>query len=488
MDRLHYAQVCIEVKLDTVLPSKIFLSKLSVNEEESVVEVEVELPGKLSRINRGGYNPALCQSLSVSHPMDRNLESKGTSVPPSMDKPIGLQQNAPGNASEMCQSDAIMCSEVPGEMDRNQVGFDVEKQSTKPCEQVPCLGRLELGSATDGVCDEAPVCRVDLDSDLMPQNKAPNESVVLDACSDLVMSGSCRSASTVQSDEVPSSVSHSKLMPPRSGCSHPVVFKISKLAPVVADEVPVVAGPKLAPCPVGKVKVGEENDAPSPHLALCTLSTPLDIMHQIKHCPQGGLGMDGKFPIVPLSIHDPASSMLAGNHKLGDMHPTDAVIDESLADDSSPSQHAAPANQHGKGPGSAQLALVFHQERQPASFAEVLRCGPVAAVEGLLGAAMDVVSSGLPTEDEFEDDPAVDSSHSPHDAHYVHHDKAPALELDLDLTPNSITHLSSKYSLDAAVLEGLNTITPKGSSGRRSRGPGTGRFQGGVDPDNLSKC
>ncbi|GMH07478.1 hypothetical protein Nepgr_009318 [Nepenthes gracilis] len=386
----------------------------------------------------------------------------------------------------MCQSDAIMCSEVPGEMDRNRVGFDVEDQSTKPCEQVPCLGRPELGSATDGVCDEAPVCRVDLYSNLMPQNKAPNESVVLDACSDLVTLCFTASSCPGPFDEAPSSVSHSKLMPPRSGCSHPVVFRISKLAPVAADEVSMVAGPKLAPCPVGKVKVGEENDAPSPYLAPYTLSTPLDIMHQIKHCPQGGLGMDGKFPIVPLSIHDPASYVLAGNHKLGDTHPTDAVIDKSLTDDSSPSQHAAPTNQHGKDPGSAQLAFVFHQERQPASFAEVLRCGLVAAVEGIL--AMDAVSSGLPTEAEFEDDPAVDSSHSPRDAHYVHHDKAPALEVDLDLTPNSITRLSSKYSLAAAGLERPDTITPSGSSGRRSRGPGTDCFQGGVNPDNLSKC
>ncbi|GMH11746.1 hypothetical protein Nepgr_013587 [Nepenthes gracilis] len=52
---------------------------------------------------------------------------------------------------------------------------------------------------------------------------------------------------------------------------------------------------------------------------------------------------------------------------------------------------------------------------------------------------------------------------SPHDAHYAHHVKAPALEVDLDLTPNSITHLSSKYSLDAAGLVGPDTITPRGS-------------------------
>ncbi|GMH16187.1 hypothetical protein Nepgr_018028 [Nepenthes gracilis] len=378
MDRLYYARVCVEVKLDAVLPTKILLSKRSTNEEESVVEVEVELPGELSRSSRGGYNSALCKTLSVSRPMGRNLESKVTPIPPIMVKPNGFQRNAPGNASDMCQSDAVMSSEVPGEMECNQVDCDFEKQSVKPYEQVPCLDWPELGSATDGVCNEAAVFRVVLDSNLMPQNKAPNERVVLDAFFDPVM-------------------------------------------PVVADEVPVVAGPKLAPFPVGKDRVGKENDAPLPYLAPCTLSTPLDIMHQINHCPQGGLGVDGMKPVsmlsnvdgniassvefikhganenkpvrvVPLFIQDPASSRLAENHQLDDLHLADAVIDESLAADSSPSPHAASADQHGKAPGSAQLALIFHQEMQQASFAEVLRRGLVAAVEGLLG-SLDVISS-----------------------------------------------------------------------------------------------
>ncbi|GMH29932.1 hypothetical protein Nepgr_031775 [Nepenthes gracilis] len=129
--------------------------------------------------------------------MGRNLESKVTPVSPTMDQPNGFQQKAPGNASKMCQSDAVMSSEVPGEMECNQVDFDFEKQSVKSCEQVPYFDRPELGSATDGVCNEAPVFRVVLDSDLMPQNKAPNESEVLDAFFELVMPGSCRPASEV---------------------------------------------------------------------------------------------------------------------------------------------------------------------------------------------------------------------------------------------------------------------------------------------------
>ncbi|GMH29945.1 hypothetical protein Nepgr_031788 [Nepenthes gracilis] len=58
-----------------------------------------------------------------------------------------------------------------------------------------------------------------------------------------------------------------------------------------------------------------------------------------------------------MSIPGPASPVLVENHQLDDMHPADAMIDESLAANSSPSPHAAPADQYGKAPGSAQLAL-----------------------------------------------------------------------------------------------------------------------------------
>ncbi|GMH00971.1 hypothetical protein Nepgr_002810 [Nepenthes gracilis] len=100
---------------------------------------------------------------------------------------------------------------------------------------------------------------------------------------------------------------------------------------------------------------------------------------------------------VPFFIQDPASSVLAENHQLDDMHPDDAVIDKSLAADFSPSPHVAPADLHGKAPSNAQLALVFHQERQQASFAEVLRRGLVAACEGLLDAGATPISIRLIT-------------------------------------------------------------------------------------------
>ncbi|GMH00972.1 hypothetical protein Nepgr_002811 [Nepenthes gracilis] len=161
--------------------------------------------------------------------MGRKLESKATPVSPSIDQSNGFQQNAPGNASEMCQSDAVLSFEVPSEMECNQVDFYFEKQSVKSCEQVPCLDRPELGFATVGVCNEAPVFKVVMDFDLMLQNKVPNESAVLVAFSDLVMPGSCRPASEVQFDEAPSSDSHSRLIFSRSGCSHSVVYNISTL-------------------------------------------------------------------------------------------------------------------------------------------------------------------------------------------------------------------------------------------------------------------
>ncbi|GMH29937.1 hypothetical protein Nepgr_031780 [Nepenthes gracilis] len=43
-------------------------------------------------------------------------------------------------------------------------------------------------------------------------------------------------------------------------------------------------------------------------------------------------------------------------------------------------------------------------------------------------AVMDVVSSGMPTEVAVEEAPVVDSTPSPHDAHYVHRDMAPDVD------------------------------------------------------------
>ncbi|GMH21367.1 hypothetical protein Nepgr_023209 [Nepenthes gracilis] len=83
---------------------------------------------------------------------------------------------------------------------------------------------------------------------------------------------------------------------------------------------------------------------------------------------------------------------------------------------------------------------------------------PVCAV-----AAMDVVPSRLPTEALFEVDLAVVSAHILHDTRYGRHDMASALEDNLDLTPNSIIRLSSKYSLDASINVGNDTISPGGS-------------------------
>ncbi|GMH06251.1 hypothetical protein Nepgr_008091 [Nepenthes gracilis] len=76
----------------------------------------------------------------------------------------------------------------------------------------------------------------------------------------------------------------------------------------------------------------------------------------------------------------------------------------------------------------------------------------------------DVASSGLPIVVESADDPAVVSAHSHHDAWSGHHDMDPALVDDPDLTPNSITLLSSKYSLDASSNLRHDTISPEGSS------------------------
>ncbi|GMH19228.1 hypothetical protein Nepgr_021069 [Nepenthes gracilis] len=76
------------------------------------------------------------------------------------------------------------------------------------------------------------------------------------------------------------------------------------------------------------------------------------------------------------------------------------------------------------------------------------------AFPGCAMVATDVVSSGLLIEAMSEED---------HVARYGHHDMAPDLVADLDLTPDSITCLSSKYSLDASSNVGHDTISPEDS-------------------------
>ncbi|GMH27853.1 hypothetical protein Nepgr_029696 [Nepenthes gracilis] len=327
MDHLHYARVCIEIKNDAVLPSKIFLSKCSAIEEESFVEVEVELPGKQAG---RGHSSTLCHSQSVSRPMGRNLESKGTPVTASMDKLIEIQQTGRGNASDLGQPDAVMRSE----------------------------------------------------------SKAPNVTVV-------------RFAPEVMAAEAPSSASHCWKMAPCSDISLPIVNCSSKLAPVVAEEVPMDAGSKIAPCSIGNDRVEEVN-------------VPLVNIPMINHCPQGGLGEDGMSP-VPRVILDPTPPVLSMNLQLDDRPPANVESIESLASFSSPSPHTVPADKHRKAPGSA------YQDRQLSSFAKVLRRGLDAAAEELWGAdceveAVDTVPSSLPPELESVEDPAVDFSLSPHDA------------------------------------------------------------------------
>ncbi|GMH02027.1 hypothetical protein Nepgr_003866 [Nepenthes gracilis] len=91
---------------------------------------------KVQQQKFAAYNTPLAKRDSNEVTQTRNLESQMTLILLTMDKPNGFQQNAPGN---VCQSDGVMSSEVPGEMECNQVDFVLEKQSVKSCEQVPCL-------------------------------------------------------------------------------------------------------------------------------------------------------------------------------------------------------------------------------------------------------------------------------------------------------------------------------------------------------------
>ncbi|GMH09724.1 hypothetical protein Nepgr_011565 [Nepenthes gracilis] len=77
---MHFARVCIVVRIDAVLPTKIRLTPgtISANGEESFVEVEVECQWKYSRSSscrKGGHNAAQCKTLMEFHPTGRKVKN-----------------------------------------------------------------------------------------------------------------------------------------------------------------------------------------------------------------------------------------------------------------------------------------------------------------------------------------------------------------------------------------------------------------------------
>ncbi|GMH14622.1 hypothetical protein Nepgr_016463 [Nepenthes gracilis] len=77
----------------------------------------------------------------------------------------------------------------------------------------------------------------------------------------------------------------------------------------------------------------------------------------------------------------------------------------------------------------------------------------------LVDGYLDASSIGVPTEAKMDDTPAVGSTLSSHAAPADHH----AIGVDLDLTPNSMTQLLSKYSLDDLVHVEPISVSPRGS-------------------------
>ncbi|GMH31681.1 hypothetical protein Nepgr_033525 [Nepenthes gracilis] len=281
IDHLHYARVCVEVKQDAVLPSKIFLSKCSATEVELVVNVEVEFLGKQAR---RGHISTLCHSQPASSLMGRNLGSRETPVPPSMDKQIGVQQNGPGFAHDLGQPDAATRYEVLDDL-------------------VPGLDQPDLGLR-----------------------------------------------------------------------------------------------PMMAPCPDDRPPADAESigflemvSSPSP------LEAPTD--------------QHGKAPwVLSRGLGDAAEGISkAGANPISIRPCTDAARLEAL---------------------EPRAATIMVEPFFPA-------CEVVA---------LDAIPSSVPTDSKLGDEPAVSAYHSPQDGQFIHHDSAPALVVDLDLTPNSISHLSSKYS------------------------------------------
>ncbi|GMH25246.1 hypothetical protein Nepgr_027089 [Nepenthes gracilis] len=223
-----------------------------------------------------------------------------------------------------------------------------------------------------------------------------------------------------------------------SGTEAPECLEV-QLPPVAAEMDPMDVDPNLAPNPSGFVKVVQKN-------------VPQISMALINHSPLGGLVGNGLLPVPCVSLN-PTPSVVPLSLQLDDRPPTQAELFKSPASCSSPS------------------LLTGH-----ASFAEVLCRGLDADFEGFSVASaallsswptfdvdhVDFVPSCLPPEPGFVRDHAVDSPLSPLDVPVIHHDLTP-LEVDLDNTPNSISCITIKYSLDTSSNIGPESISLRGS-------------------------
>ncbi|GMH16952.1 hypothetical protein Nepgr_018793 [Nepenthes gracilis] len=112
---MHFACVCVEVRIDGVLPRKIRLTsgKFSANVDESSVDVEVEYQGKLSRNSsnwESGHNTIQCKTMMEFRPTGRILvgpHSRVTQRSPKRNMPKILQLSAQGDASKDDCADEI---------------------------------------------------------------------------------------------------------------------------------------------------------------------------------------------------------------------------------------------------------------------------------------------------------------------------------------------------------------------------------------------
>ncbi|GMH24168.1 hypothetical protein Nepgr_026011 [Nepenthes gracilis] len=210
----------------------------------------------------------------------------------------------------------------------------------------------------------------------------------------------------------------------------------------------MVVGPMLALCPSRFDRVLEAN-------------IPQGMLPVSNLCSQVVLDMDGMFAI-PHVIIDSSPSVSPSNCQLDDRPPADAEVIDSLAPSSTPSPHSGFADQLRK----ASSTVCY--DRRLSSFAKVLSRGLVADSVGLSGAgcdaaAVDLVPPCLPPEQGSVVDTAVEPSISPLDAQVSHHDLSTAIKVDLNNTPNSISRLSRKYSLDTSSIMGFDSSSPSDS-------------------------
>ncbi|GMH31917.1 hypothetical protein Nepgr_033761 [Nepenthes gracilis] len=303
---MHFARVCVEVKLDAVLPSKIVLCKCPASEAKLVVEVEVEAPGNSLWLRPAGKSPRT-GAFSKFHPQTSPLSSRRSCFPRSPGIPsVGKSECLTASVVDL----EVLNLKTPCDQLGEQVGHDglAEASAFLP---PPAVDDSSVSGVAEPVgCVQVAASGVSLFDELGPDS-GPGEIVLEDmnslspgvgvanrnlspamALDEAPLLKVVRFAPEFLSAMAPNCAPHRRKLGPCSDVCHPSKFRSSKMGKLASEVAPVADGPILAPPPFAPPR--EAFGVASPDVDLSMIDILLDcgvdiVNHDLMVPPLDGL-------------------------------------------------------------------------------------------------------------------------------------------------------------------------------------------------------